>query len=432
MALVVVAVLWLRPDLLVLATPFAVVAVWSAVTRPDAPPVFEDGLDNVTIREGDATTWRGTVTGSGHDTGSREGDADSTGDGTAHRDGGIDLVAAAFPADPWVQLQPVAGTVTVAAAGGRADVAVALRAIRWGRRVIDPVEVAVASTWGAFRWSTRSAIRTVTTLPQPALFDTTGPVRPTAGLVGLYRSVRPGEGSEFAGIRDFQVGDKMRRINWSRSLRSDRLHVNSTWAELDTHVALVLDATGDFGVSEGVDGLASSLDETVRAAGAIAEHYIRSGDRVSLRTFGSSAVPALPAATGQAHLRRILDALTVVRPGGSRAIRASGHGHLASGDGQLTVMLSPLIAREALDRAVQIGRRGMPVVMVDTLPIHVTVDEDPLMALAWRIRLLERRREIRLVEQAGIPVVQWLGPGSIDQFLRDVARRVAAPRMRQL
>ena len=97
---------------------------------------------------------------------------------------------------------------------------------------------------------------------------------------------------------------------------------------------------------------------------------------------------------------------------------------------EITVVLSPLASTEALERAVLLGRRGGSVVVVDTLPDHVTDADDPLLALAWRIRLLERRRELRLATENGIAVSQWLGPGSLDQFLRNVARQSSAPRIR--
>ena len=60
----------------------------------------------------------------------------------------------------------------------------------------------------------------------------------------------------------------------------------------------------------------------------------------------------------------------------------------------------------------------------------MTQDDDQYIALAWRIRLLERRRELRMVMTAGIPVVQWRGPGSLDQVIRDISRRASGPRMR--
>jgi uncharacterized protein (DUF58 family) len=220
----------------------------------------------------------------------------------------------------------------------------------------------------------------------------------------------------------------MRRINWSRSLRSDGLLVNSTWADQDTHVALVIDATDDLGVSEGIEGKASSLDATVRAAGAIAEYYVNRGDRVSMRCLDPSIRLTVPPATGPAHLRRILDTLARVSPTAAWHSNAASHASVAAAE--MTVVLSPLVATEALNRAVMLGRLGRSVVVVDTLPDHVVHDDDPVTALAWRIRLLERRRELRAVADLGIFVLRWLGPGSLDQFLRGVARRSSAPRMR--
>ena len=170
------------------------------------------------------------------------------------------------------------------------------------------------SPWAGFRWSTQTTRHDLTTLPRPAQFDTDASARPSDGLIGLHRSARAGEGNEFAGIRRFRAGDRMRRINWPRSVRTGELQVNSTWADLDIHVALLIDATDDFGVSEGIDGLASSLDGAVRAAGAIAEFYAPRGDRVSLRTFGSTRTHLVRPGTGRAQLRRILETLARMTP----------------------------------------------------------------------------------------------------------------------
>ena len=37
--------------------------------------------------------------------------------------------------------------------------------------------------------------------------------------------------------------------------------------------------------------------------------------------------------------------------------------------------------------------------------------------------MLERDREIRAVQAQGVPVVPWLGPGSLDVVLRQLGRR---------
>jgi hypothetical protein len=93
-------------------------------------------------------------------------------------------------------------------------------------------------------------------------------------------------------------------------------------------------------------------------------------------------------------------------------------------------MLSPLVATSVLERAIDWSGRGFTVVVIDTLPVGVVDDDsdDAFRALAWRIRLLERDREIRRVQQAGVPVVPWRGPGSLDEVLRGVHRRARGPR----
>lgn len=408
---VAAALVWRRPDLLVIGAPFAVIAAWSTLTRPTCEPVVTDDIAHPTIREGDATRWRATVAPTA----------------------GLDVVTAVVDHDPWIETRPLRGALAVAVTGDETSLSVTVRSTRWGPRTIDGVELGAVSPWAAYRWSATSPRRHVTTLPLPAVFDVGASPRPPDGLVGLHRSTRGGEGNEFAGIRAFRAGDRMRRINWARSARSDELMVNAPWADLDTHVALLLDVHDDYGESDGIDGRASSLDRSVRAAGAIAEHYTSRGDRVSLRTFGGVVAASVPPGSGRSQLRRTLDTLARVRSAGdgraAPTTRRSLRWRHGFTNGQMTVMLSPLIAPDALDVAMSLGREGMTVVVIDTLPDHVVVHDDELTSLAWRIRLLERRREIRAVTSAGIPVVTWRGPGSLDQVIRDIARRTTGPRL---
>jgi 8-oxo-dGTP pyrophosphatase MutT (NUDIX family) len=218
--------------------------------------------------------------------------------------------------------------------------------------------------------------------------------------VGLDRSARVGDGSEFAGIRAFQHGDRLRRIHWPRSLRTGELHVTTTWSDQDRHVVLLVDAFSDVGTSEGIDGRASSLDTTVRAAGAIAEHHLHRGDRVALQIIGSRGVSRVPPATGSAQLRRILDRLTAIEAG-TVAIDDPG-GHLSMPAGVLVVMLSPLVSPKALERASAMARRGLSVAVVDTLPPDIVDDDDRVL------RTVPRRvmRAERLMHRAVFVAVE--------------------------
>lgn len=403
-----VALLFRIPALLVLATPFIFVAVWSTATRPPKDPILVGRVSPPTVREGEATTWRGVLS-----------DVD-----------GIDHVVAFAPERMWLEAKPQSGVAITDAthSDSTATVEIPMRSTHWGRHDIGPINVVGVSSWGAFRWKALDVGYQLTTLPLPDVFDAAAPTHRADGLVGLNRSSHPGDGNEFAGIRPFQTGDRLRRINWRRSLRSNELHVTATYADQDSHVALFIDALADYGPTGGIDGAASSLDTTVRAAGAIAEYFLLRGDRVSLRVLDSRFGATVPPASGQGHLRRILDVLASVEPNIYRPASAQAANAMVPG-GALAIMLSPLVSPAALQRATSIASRGLGVAVVDTLPSDVHVDDDATTELAWRIRLLERRREVRLVQELGVPVIAWKGSGSLDPFLREIARRSSAPRM---
>jgi hypothetical protein len=51
---------------------------------------------------------------------------------------------------------------------------------------------------------------------------------------------------------------------------------------------------------------------------------------------------------------------------------------------------------------------------------------DASEAIGWRIRLLEREADMRRLIDAGVPVVSWRGPGSLDTVLRNLHRHAGA------
>jgi uncharacterized protein (DUF58 family) len=401
----VVAVLARRPDVLVLATPLVGAAIWAVILRPGHVPEVSQFVGNSVMREGEATTWHIWVTDEQHRT---------------------EDVAALFHAPAWVDLHPSDGQGVVSLPDdGVEPLSLVVRPTRWGRHRLQPALVIASSGWNAFRYVSRdwSDARDLITLPQPSAFDAVAPGVRAPGLVGVNRSPRYGEGSEFAAVRPFQPGDKLRRIHWPESLRSQVLHVTSTWADHDRHVVLLLDAFEDVGESGGIDGRASSLDIAVRATAAIAEHYTRTGDRVALVPIGARDSRRLPPAVGYHHLRRLLEALTNLEP--ARAYPDRGAMPRGLSSGALVVMLSPLLSEGAFQRLAAIADHGLNVIAIDCLPTDIGVEDpaDPYAGITWRIEILERQRRLRQVRQAGVAVVPWRGPGSLDLVLRGLNRR---------
>lgn len=427
-----VALLARRPDLLVLVAPLAMVLAWSLVTRPSQVPARRFSLSHGQVREGDQVLAVTDVEPVEH----------------------ADVLAAALSPSPFVEDVPleraravddpdglaVQRTSTVVPADGplvrglrRAVIGV--RLTRWGVRRVGPVQVAAVSPWGSFRWGPVSMEPLgLRTLPQPVAFDSSSGAPHPRGLVGMHRSARPGEGSEFATLRPFQVGDRLRRIHWPRSTRGDgELYVTSSYADEDTHVAVLVDAHYDLGRSGGVTGEPSSLDRSVRAAAAVAEHFLQQGDRVSLRVLSARTPLTVPTGTGRRHGVRILDTLSRIVPSVDEQTDPQ-RVHLGVSEGTLVVMISALVSPDALTQAATLARRGLSVVVVDALvdpaagDVTSSKDKDPLARTAWRIRMLERDREIRAIRSQGVAVVPWLGPGSLDVVLRELARRGRAGR----
>ena len=402
----VVAVLGRRPDLIVLAAPLAVATAGAVLQRPMTEPVVTQAIDHVTLHEGQATTWR---------------------IGVADPDGCVDDVGYVFKGARWIDVEPTTAAAAVSLRDdGDRSLAVRLRPTHWGRHVVRPATVVASSAWNGFQYCTNSPADTVRllALPSGSRFDATAPPVRTAGLIGANRSPRPGGGSEFAGIRPFAPGDRLRRIHWTESLRSGTLHVTSTWSDDDRHVVLLIDAFDDVGRSGGIDGSASSLDISVRAAAAIAEHYCTSGDRVTVVTMGATGFRRISPSAGYGHLRRLLDILARVRP--AHVLVDDGRVPSGLGRGTLVVLLSPLVSQSSLRRLARLADRGVAVAAIDCLPSEISVEDplDPYPSLVWRLAVMEREEQLQRVRESGIAVVPWVGPGSLDLVLRGLQRRV--------
>jgi len=405
LALVTIAVLARRPDVQVLGAPFVAVAMWGAASRPTAVPTVRQRLGHGLLDEGDTTTWHVTI--------------DDT-------DGSADTVAAVLDVPTWVDRGPSLGRgVSHVDDDREIELPLLVRPTRWGRYRLGPALVVATSRWGAFRWVLRrtDGDQPLLVLPKPTTFSAPSSTVTQPGLVGVHRSPRQGSGNEFAGIREFQPGDRLRRIHWKQSLRTETLHVTATHADQDRQVVLMVDALNDIGESDGLDGRASSLDTAFRAAGAIAAHHLGAGDRVSMMVMTANQLRRLAPGNGRRHLDRIRRMMAATEV----AARGVDDGRVPPGlgSGSLVVVLSPLVSAAALQRSFEMARHGHSVVVIDTLPPDVTRNDftDPRDQIAWRIRLLERQRELRRVQEVGVPVVPWRGAGSLDVVLREISRR---------
>jgi uncharacterized protein (DUF58 family) len=404
----------------VVAVPLLAASVWAALVRPTRRPRVSTRRPTPVAAVGTTVGWQVDV----------------------EAVPGLRDVVAILPTDDGVESTPSHGHVAAPAGpGGHVSVAVDGTLARWGPRHLGPAQVAAYGDLAAWVWQPEETIACqVAALPQPDTFTSSAPLPHPVGLVGSHRSARPGEGSELADIRPFQTGDRLRRIHWPVSLRTGTLHVTTTYADHDTEVRILLDASSDVRGPDDASGpTRGSLDLGVAVAGALAAHYLRAGDRVGLSVHGATA-REVPALGGRQHLHRLLAALALTEPGVGTVRRVrSLRARLARTvrPGAVVVVLSPVLERDVLGHAIGLARSGHHVIVVDTLPAALLEREPPpelLVALAprlpvetarvaWRMRLAERGVEQARCEAAGVPVVRWVGPGSLDAVLRALGRR---------
>ncbi len=403
-ALVVAALVAHRMDLLIIGAPFVVVTAWSLATRPTGNPrARAPEVGSHTPLEGSAQRWSWTF--------------DDVGE--------AELAVTTFAHDAWVRTEPGGGHVLTRPDGDRMTIAVRWLPTRWGVREIFPARTHLLSPWGSFvsgPFDTPGRRLAVRPAPQP--FDGAAALPHPIGLIGQNRSRRTGDGTEFAEIREFRTGDRLRRISWPITARTGRLHVRTSYAEQDTEVLILLDASADFGRSRPDAGLESSLDLGMRATLAMAGHFLARGERVGVRAMGTAHSERVRAASGSAQYQRICDTLAAVESVGVRSLPRHGL-RLHASTGALLVLVSPLVSAEMLTIAADIASRGRPLVVIDCLPDEVDtgLGDDPLAEVALRLRLVERTQEIAVLRRSGAPVVPWRGPGSLDHVLRQLSRR---------
>ncbi len=400
-----------RVDLVLLAAPFAIGAAVGLRRMPRSAPELTIDADGDHIVEGGEVHAAVTV-----------GNPDVI---------PYDLVVLRTRTSPWVKLEDADRPFAVRVEpDGWTAVDLSGRAVRWGRQDVGPAAARVAACGGLL--ACRPVVvpaAGVRVYPETEPFAATEALPAAAGLVGNHRSRRPGEGGELAGVRPFAPGDRLRRIDWRVSLRTRDLHVAATLSDRDAEVLLLLDVLGEAGVSGGVEGKASVLDTTVRAAAAIAEHYLQRGDRVSLAEYGSTA-RRLRAATGRRQYLTVLEWLLDVRASSDSAEDFVFGAHNVSSDA-LVVVLTPLVDPRAADMLAGLVQSGRFTVAVDTLPADASAAASgPFTELATRLWRMERENVLGRLREHGVPVVTWAGAGSLDLVLRDVARLASAPRGR--
>jgi uncharacterized protein (DUF58 family) len=135
-------------------------------------------------------------------------------------------------------------------------------------------------------------------------------------LQGDYRTVFRGTGVDVADLREYQLGDDMRHIDWNVTARTDTMHVREYLEDREITAWLLLDSSAsmDFGPVERRKYLVLT-----EVAATVAQLLSRGGNRVGAMLFDSRVRATIPPGHGRRQVLRILSRLMAVPAAGSRS-----------------------------------------------------------------------------------------------------------------
>ena len=130
-------------------------------------------------------------------------------------------------------------------------------------------------------------------------------------MSGEYHAVFKGRGMNFAEVREYQVGDDVRAIDWNVSARMGHPYVKLFEEERELLVMLLCDVSSS---SHFGSGKQMKLEMATELAAVLAFSAIRNNDKVGLLLFTDRIVKYVAPRKGKSHILRLLRELITFVP----------------------------------------------------------------------------------------------------------------------
>jgi uncharacterized protein (DUF58 family) len=189
-----------------------------------------------------------------------------------------------------------------------------IRPLRRGRHNIGPTKLSNPDMLG-----TSVFAQTVNDLDELLVYPAVVPVSLQFFGGGVARGWRDqdratirGPGSEFQGVREYQTGDDLRRVNWKATARTGALAVTEYTGGYSNDLTIALDLSED-SYNDMDDRLDSAFEVAIEIAASVSVSALRLGSTVQFITNGSLlGLDGLLRGTEQ--IPRVLTALALAAP----------------------------------------------------------------------------------------------------------------------
>jgi uncharacterized protein (DUF58 family) len=154
-------------------------------------------------------------------------------------------------------------------------------------------------------------------------------------------------GEDDAGVREYRVGDDLRRVHWRSTARLDKVMVRREEQPWQARATVLLDSRS---TAHGGEGPGSSFEWSVSAAASVGVHLVRSGYHVRLVTDTGANLEGtnLSVDGGSSDVEgALLDALAVIEMSPGESLRDAGTSlRRGGGEGLVIAVLGSLELEE--------------------------------------------------------------------------------------
>lgn len=182
-------------------------------------------------------------------------------------------------------------------------------------------------------------------------------------LAGQYHSAFKGRGMEFQEVRQYQIGDDVRTIDWNVSARYGEPYVKLFREERELTVMLLVDMSRSqqFGTNEQL-----KRNLVVEICATLALSAIRNNDKVGLMCFADTVEKFVPARKGASHVLRVIRELLTFQPEGTgtNITAALEHFNRVSRRRSVVFLVSDFQDR-GYETALRIAKRRNDVILID-------------------------------------------------------------------
>lgn len=251
--------------------------------------------------------------------------------------------------------------------GQRARAAYRVPTNRRGRYALGPITLTVTDPFGLARRSWVIGNQDEVTIC-PRVHE----LRPAPGAPGRLRSSSPFavrfhapaiDGEEFLTLREYEVGDDLRRIHWRSTARTGELVVREDEAQWQPRAVVLLDTRPGAHDEE-------SFEAAVEAAASVVARLVRSSLPVDVITTDGRTLGAT--GSGRRHgigvEALLMDELAVVQPGGPETLSAVARPLRAAQRRGLLVAVMGSLTGPAFDSIAALGAPQAPLVLVTARP----------------------------------------------------------------